>query len=76
MATSYNGWSVIKSGLWPLPAVTGSVRAGAVWVVFHWLAKEYAARVEKITRAHSWGRGYVTAGSMSIVWTHCPSRTP
>lgn len=58
MATSYNGWSVIKSGLWPLPAVTGSVRAGAVWVVFHWLAKEYAARVEKITRAHSWGYAY------------------
>lgn len=57
-ARSHNGWSVIRGGLWPLPAVTGSVRAGAVWVVFHWLAKQYSTKVEKITRPHSWGYAY------------------
>lgn len=57
MLISHNGWPVLSStlGTWRLPAVSGSVRAGSVWVVFNWLAREYAQRVEPIRRSESWG---------------------
>lgn len=58
MKLSHNGWPVIQSsrvGLWQLPAVTGQVKAGPVWVVLNWLAQEYIRLVEPIDRAQSWG---------------------
>lgn len=72
--TSHNGWPVITSGLWPLPAVTGSVKAGPVWVVFHWLAREYARKVEKIIRAESWGYAYRQVRS-GTAWSNHASGT-
>lgn len=58
MKLSHNGWPIIQSsrvGLWQLPAVTGHVKAGPVWVVFLWLSLEYSRLVEPIDRAQSWG---------------------
>ena len=57
MSVSHNGWPV-KPSLWSLPQITGSVRAGSVWVVFNWLANQYDKRVESITKGHSWGYAY------------------
>lgn len=75
MDLSHNGWPVVRSDrTWPLPAVTGSVLAGPVWVVFNWLARQYAARVEPIRRDWSWGYAYrqVRAGS---AWSNHASAT-
>ncbi len=74
MPKSHNGWPVITTGLWPLPAVTGSVKSGPVWTVLNWLAREYAARVEKINRGDSWGYAHrvVRGGS---AWSNHASGT-
>lgn len=62
MAVSQNGWPVISSGsdsrLVNFPSVTGKVRAGDVATVLTWYQKQYAARVEPITRSWSWGWAY------------------
>lgn len=77
MSTSRNGFTVIKpnsGGLWSLPWVTGSVMAGAVWVVFNWLGAQYNRRVEPIRRAASWGYAYrVVRGGSS--WSNHASGT-
>lgn len=74
MTTSHNGWPVITSGLWPLPAVSGSVKAGPVWVVMNWLAREYARRVEHIERKQSWGYAHRKIGG-STSWSNHASGT-
>ena len=74
MATSHNGWPVITSGLWPLPAVSGSVKAGPVWVIMNWLAREYARRVEPIERKQSWGYAHRKIGG-STLWSNHASGT-
>lgn len=63
---SHNGWPT-RPQTWNLPQITGAVRAGDVWVVFNWLANQYAQRVEAITKGHSWGYNYrKIAGSNSF----------
>lgn len=76
MSTSQNGWAIqpTTAGLWGLPAVTGAVLAGPVWVVMHWLASRYAALVEPIVRPHSWGWSYRKI-SGSAKWSNHASGT-
>lgn len=72
---SHNGWPVVRSeATWPLPAVTGNVLAHAVWVVFNWLAGQYAARVEPINRSASWGYAYRRISGSSS-WSNHASAT-
>lgn len=62
MARSQNGWPALTSSadtrLRVLPHITGRVLAGDVWTIFYYLCQRYAATVEPITRAHSWGHAY------------------
>lgn len=58
MATSQNGWPLVTKGLESLPGVTGRALAGPVWVVLYWLVRSFAAKVEPVTKAWSWGYSY------------------
>ena len=67
MSVSQNGWvagSLIR--LKPLPWITGSVRAGDVWVVMDFLCAMFDARVERINPAHSWGYAYRAVRGASV----------
>lgn len=59
MAVSQNGWPVITSSgdnrLVNHPRITGKVRAGDVYTVLEWFAKEWHETVEPIRRDWSWG---------------------
>lgn len=72
---SHNGWPTITSGLWPLAEVTGSVKAGSVWVTMHWLAKRYKALIEPIDRSQSWGYSYRKVRGSSETWSNHASGT-
>lgn len=74
MPVSHNGWPVITRGWWQLPAITGSVLAGPVWVVMFWLSREYARRVEPINRSQSWGYSHRRIGGSST-WSNHASGT-
>lgn len=70
MSTSQNGWPVVDvAATTPLPAITGRVLSGDVWVIFNYLARRYDAEVEPIIKGHSWGyakrtiRGSTTTAS-------------
>ncbi len=70
---SHNGWPIVSEGLQALPAVTGKVLAGDVWVVFDWLVKQYA-RVEPINRADSWGH-HIRKIAGTDIWSNHSSGT-
>ena len=78
MSKSQNGWPLVQpnaTGLrWNMPQVTGSVRAGAVWVVLFNLITEFAAHVEPVRRAKSWGYSYRRI-SGSSKWSNHASAT-
>jgi len=62
MATSQNGWPVLKSSLDPRMAsfrwVTGRTRKGDVAYIFDHLCSRFHASVEPIKKSHSWGYAY------------------
>ena len=71
MSVSQNGWvagSLIR--LKPLPWITGSVRAGDVWVVMDFLCAMFDARVERINPAHSWGYAYRAVRGAVVLSNH------
>lgn len=78
MPHSQNGWPLVQptaAGLrWNMPQVTGSVRAGAVWVVLFNLINQFAALVEPVQRNKSWGYSYRRIAGSSK-WSNHASAT-
>lgn len=62
MATSQNGWAVLKTSLDPRMSafrwVTGRTRKGDVAYIFDRLCSRFHAEVEPIKQSHSWGYAY------------------
>lgn len=78
MPVSQNGWPVITSSsdkrLVSHGRITGKVRAGDVYTVLEWFAKEWQETVEPIRRDWSWGWAY-RAIRGAVSWSNHASGT-
>lgn len=79
MATSQNGWSVLRYASDPrmrdFPWVSGKVRRGATYTVMDYLARQFDDRVEDIVRSKSWGWAYRPIRGQSSGYSNHASAT-
>lgn len=74
---SLNGWPLLRptdGRRWNMPQVTGSVRAGDVWVVLFNLIEQFDSLVEPVQRPKSWGYSYRRIAGSSK-WSNHASAT-